>query len=223
MVPAKAKTTLHCPPRITSSLICLTAAILTCGCESKNALFTGKDLTGWAAFPANKTNLWSVKNGIIRCDGTASSHLCSEKTFRDYHLHFEWRGSASAAHGGLAVHTTGWEKSWPECVEISLSDGSAGDILLIGKDLTATKFDITIRTDGQQPVRVPKQLGNSENLPGEWNSVDVFCTQNSISVFLNGFEQNELSTLNRNFGAVCLISKGSPMEFKNLYLNPINP
>jgi hypothetical protein len=197
------------------------AVILTAGCENKNLLFTGKDLTGWGAFPGDKTFLWSVKNGIIHCDGTANSYLRSDKQYTHYHLHLEWRWPKSPGNSSVAVHTIGWDKLWPDSIEISLNAGTAGDMYLIGESLTVSKFDIVIRSDLQLPTRIPKQLNSSENLTGEWNSLDIFCKNADIQVFINGFLQNEIFGPSRNSGSICLTNKDSPVEFRNIYMNPM--
>jgi hypothetical protein len=202
--------------------IALTAmSILAIGCENKNTLFTGNDLTGWAAFPANTMGIWSVKNGIIRCEGKPTGYLRSERDYSNYHLHIEWRWPGEAANSGILLHTFGFDKIWPDSIECQLMNGNAGDLILIGQSLSVTKFDIPIQCDNASPKRIPKQMDSSENVFGEWNSYDIFCKNDTIRIFVNGFLQNEVTKVNRTFGAICLQSEGSPIEFKNIYLEPL--
>jgi hypothetical protein len=205
-----------------NNLIILTAiAILTIGCGNKNTLFTGRDLTGWGAFPADATGIWSVKNGIIRCEGKPTGYLRSEREYGNYHLHIEWRWPQTAANSGVLLHTQGLDKVWPNSIEAQLFTGNAGDIILIGPNLSVTKFDITFRSEDQSSKRIPKQLNPSENDAGEWNSYDIFCKKNTLRLFVNGFLQNEVTNVSRTSGAICLQSEGGPIEFKNIYLEPL--
>lgn len=195
--------------------------MLAIGCGKKNTLFTGTDLTGWAAFPANTTGIWSVKNSVIRCEGKPIGYLRSEKEYSNYHLHVEWRWPGAATNSGILLHTLGPDRIWPSSIECQLMNNNAGDLILIGQGLSVSKFDIPIRSDEQLSPRIPKQMDSSENSFGEWNSYDIFCKNDTIRLFVNGFLQNEVTNVNRTSGAICLQSEGSIIEFKNLYLSPL--
>ncbi len=196
-------------------------SVWAAGCSNKNTLFTGSDLTGWMAFPYPTTEIWSVKNGIIRCEGKPNGYLRSEKEYSNYHLHVEWRWPAAAGNSGILLHTTGQDKVWPNSIECQLMNGNAGDIFLIGQGLSVSKFDITIQSGNQPSTQIPKQLDSSENSFGEWNSYDIFCKNDTIRLFVNGFMQNEVTKVSRTSGAICLQSEGMPIEFKNIYLDPL--
>ncbi len=192
------------------------------GCGStKQRLFSGKDLIGWTVNPLDKTPLWSVKNGVISCQGLASTCLRSEKEYEKYHFHCEWRWPDRPGDCAVGLHTAGPDSSRPNSFEVQLKSPDAGDLYLAGANLSASKMDLILRTDQYPVIRIPKELGDTENPTGQWNCLDVFCKDNTIRIFINGFPQNQVIDASRNRGSICLICRGSPIEWKNLYLNPL--
>jgi hypothetical protein len=191
-----------------------------CGSQQHN-LFSGNDLIGWSAFPYDKTALWSVKNGIIFCQGLTTTYLRSDKEYENYHFHCEWRWPDSPGNCAVGLHTSGLDRFRPNSIEVQLTTPDAGDLYLVGPALSVSKMGLTIHTDEHNIIRIPKELGNSENPTSQWNSLDVFCTHDTIRVFINGFPQNKISNISRGRGSICLQSRGVPIEWKNLYLNPL--
>jgi hypothetical protein len=203
-------------------LLSLAFILITSGCGSpKHNFFSGKDLIGWSAYPFDKTSLWSVKNGVIFCQGLTTTYLRSDKEYSNYHFHCEWRWPENPGQCAVGLHTTGPDSFRPNSIEIQLKTPDAGDLYLAGPQLSASKMGLILRTDTHPTIRIPKELGDSENPTGQWNSLDVFCKANTIRVFINGFPQNELINVSRDQGSICMISRGVPIEFKNLYLNPL--
>lgn len=203
-------------------LLGLVLPLMASGCGSdKHTIFSGKDLIGWTVIPLDKPSLWSVNNGIIFCGGLTATYLRSEKEYSNYHFHCEWRWLNSPGDAAIGIHTSGPDLSRPNSIEISLKSPDAGDLYLAGPALSASKMDLVLRTDQYPTIRIPKELGDSENFTGEWNGLDVFCKGNTIRVFINGFPQNEVIHVSRFQGSICMISRGVPIEFKNLYLNPL--
>src|SRR5690348_7284260 len=60
-------------------------------------LFNGKDFTGWRIFldprkkDADPKKIWSVKDGVIVCEGSVFGYLITEKEYGDYALKVQWR------------------------------------------------------------------------------------------------------------------------------------
>jgi hypothetical protein len=203
-------------------LLSIALIVIASGCGSpKQVLFSGKDLIGWTVNPFDKTSLWSVKNGVIFCQGLTGTYLRSEKDYEKYHFHCEWRWPDRPGDCSVGLHTAGPDSSRPNSFEVQLKSPGAGDLYLAGANLSASKMDLILRTNQYPAVRIPKELDDTENPTGQWNSLDVFCKDNTIRVFINGFPQNEVTNASRNRGSICLICRGTPMEWKNLYLNPL--
>ena len=185
---------------------------------SKIQLFDGKDFSGWTFVSKDTTapaaSIWSVTNGVILCQGNPNGYARTLQTYRDYQLHAEWRFPAGPGNSGVFLHVTGDDRVWPECFEAQLLSGSAGEVRLNG---------------GAQAGHLPKPGAKSfprrqpasEKPVGEWNSYDILCRSNTITVRVNGVLQNEVTGTSVSSGAIGLQAEGKPVEFRNLVLEPL--
>jgi hypothetical protein len=181
-------------------------------------LFDGKSFSGWT-FVSKGTNapaasIWSVTNGVIACEGKPNGYARTLQIYRDYQLHAQWRYPNGAGNSGVFLHVNPPDKVWPLCFEAQLLSGSAGEIRMNGGSsadgLTA-----------QNPKSVPRRLPSSEKPLGEWNTYDIVCRSNTISVRVNGVLQNEITGTSVSSGAIGLQAEGKPVEFRKIYLTPL--
>lgn len=197
--------------------------------EEKTMLFNGKDLTGWKPYAtdteADLSKTWSVKNDIISCQGNPAGYMRTEKDYRDYLLHVEWRWPGEAGNSGVLVHMSGQDKVWPKSLECQLHSGNAGDFWLIGE---GNRYLENIETaehakggDRVRGRRVIKLKDSSEKPLGEWNSYEIIAKDDWIVVFVNGVLQNVATKCTLTSGKICLQSEGAPIEFRNVYLEPL--
>lgn len=184
---------------------------------AKVQLFNGKDFSGWT-FVSKDTNapadsIWSVTNGVIHCLGLPNGYARTAKSYRDYKLHLEWRFPDGAGNSGVFLHLNPPDKIWPQCFEAQLQSGNAGDVRLNGGS----------RVDGLDAnTRVVKrQQPSSEKPHGEWNSYDIVCRSNTISVRVNDVLQNEIKGALVTSGAIALQAEGKPVEFRNIFVEPV--
>ena len=197
---------------------------------TKVDLFDGKSLDGWTPFsPAKKqgkdipptdAKVWSVQDGVIHCEGKPSGYLRTNKDYADYQLHLEWRWVGKPTNSGVLLHKTGPDVLWPTSVEAQVMHENAGDFYLINLS--------SLFVNGKQlgPVvkpylRAKKLEPSSENPPGEWNRYDIVCEGDSIRLTVNGVLQNKGTGAKPSSGAICLQSEGSPIQFRNIYLKPL--
>ena len=196
--------------------------------RKKTVLFNGKDLEGWVRFiPDDKPDkdkkwtvdkVWSVKDGVIRCEGIPNGYIRTVDSYANYKLHLEWRWPEKPTNSGVLLHREGIDKTWPRSVEAQLMHENAGDFWLIDQT--------TIKVDGKQVG--PKKFANAkkkhpsnEKPLGQWNSYDIICDGKTISLFVNGLLQNQGTDSTLSSGPICLQSEGSPIEFRNIYLEPV--
>ena len=188
----------------------------------KTALFNGTDYTGWVKFCPDKKvdvdKVWTVKDGVIHCLGKPNGYIRTEKAYANYRLHVEWRWVDKPTNSGVLLHKAGPERVWPMCVEAQLMHKNAGDFWLLTKS--------TITVDGK-PIG-PKMYANAkkrgpsaEKPPGEWNAYDITCDGGTVRLVVNGKLMNEGTDATPSSGPICLQSEGSPIQFRNVYLEPL--
>jgi len=186
--------------------------------EQRFSLWNGKDFTGWKLFVPDENvavdTVWMVKEGVIRCNGVPNGYMRTEMDYTNYRLSLEWRWPEEAGNSGVLLHMSEPDKVWPKSIEAQLMSGNAGDIWLIDGTEIAEHMDKSNR-------RVAKREESSELNLGEWNKYEIICAGNAIKLYVNGVLQNEGSEASVQSGKICLQSEGKPIEFRNIYLEPI--
>jgi len=187
----------------------------------KTALWNGKDFTGWKLFVPDPNvdvnTVWSVKEGVIHCTGSPAGYMRTLTDYANYKLHVEWRWPGRPGNSGVLLHASGPDKVWPKSIEAQLQARSAGDFWVIGG--TDFKEHTTGHEGGGR--RVPKKEKSSEKRRGEWNKYDIVCKGDTIRVLVNGVLQNEATECTVTAGTIGFQSEGSPIEFRNIYLEPV--
>jgi len=185
---------------------------------SRIELFDGKSLSGWT-FVSRDTNasaavIWPVTNGVIACQGKPYGYARTLQSYRDYQFHAEWRWPDGPGNSGVFLHVNPPDAVWPMCFEAQLQAGNAGDIRCNGgshvNEVTAAN-----------PKSVPRRQPSSEKPAGDWNDCDIICRSNTITVRVNGVLQNEVTGASVSSGTIALQAEGKPVEFRNLYLEPL--
>jgi hypothetical protein len=207
--------------------VVLSAVLAVGGCASQKriALWNGKDFTGWGLFVPDRNVdvhwVWSVKDGVIHCKGQPDGYIRTQVDYSDYKLHLEWRWVEQPTNSGVLLHASGPDKVWPRCIEAQLKSGNAGDFVLIG----GTGINVGgrfIQDVSEQYVIVPKKQQSSEKAPGRWNTYDIICRGDTILNYVNGVLQNKGTNATETSGKICLQSEGSPIEFRNIYIESLD-
>jgi hypothetical protein len=203
------------------------AFLATAGCASqkRTALWNGKDFAGWKRFlpdeNADVDDVWSVRNGVIHCKGKPNGYMRTIDDYSNYKLHLEWRWVEKPTNSGVLLHASGPDKVWPRCIEAQLKSGNAGDFVLIGGTGISVggKF---IQDTSERYIVVPKKEQSSEKAAGQWNVYDIICRGDAITLQVNGVLQSEGTKATDTSGKICLQSEGSPIEFRNIYIEHID-
>jgi hypothetical protein len=207
--------------------------LIQAGCESTSApaakkdrimLWNGRDFTGWNLFTTEENidvlDVWTVVDGVIHCTGKPNGYMRTENKYENYYLHVEWRWPNEPANSGVLLHTTGPDKLWPRAIECQLKAGRAGDFVLMnGTGITIGGENK--QNPQQQYVVIPKKDKSSEKPAGQWNTYDIYCNKDSIRCYVNGTLQNEGTAPTDTCGAICLQSEGGPVDFRQIYLVPL--
>jgi hypothetical protein len=181
-------------------------------------IFNGKDLSNWVFYlkdPAvDASKVFTVKEGVIHISGSPFGYMRTKDSYSDYKLHVEWRWPAEATNSGVFVHGQTPDAIWLKCIECQLKAGSAGDFVCMnGADMA--------EHTNKANMSVKKLADSSEKPTGEWNVMEVTCSGNTIEVAVNGVLQNKGTDVNVSAGSICLQSEGKDIEFRNVYLTPI--
>jgi hypothetical protein len=206
------------------------SGILLSACTSDNKvmLFNGKDLGNWDKVvfeEADVDQVFQVADGIIKVSGVPNGYIRTMESYSDYKLHVEWRWAGEPSNSGVLLHTQ--EKNlveWPFCIEAQLKHPNAGDIVMIGQGagVTVGGESYLISPDERRYKVAEKFEDSSEKPAGEWNSYDITCQGDQIELLVNGVLQNKASGSTIRSGPIALQSEGSPIEFRNVYLIPLN-
>ncbi|HLN20034.1 MAG TPA: DUF1080 domain-containing protein [Bacteroidales bacterium] len=187
--------------------------------KSKNTqLFNGKDLNNWVFSlkdPAvDPKTVFTVQNGVIHIKGDPFGYMRTAKEYSDYNLHVEWRYPVEATNSGVFIHAQKPDTIWPKTIECQLAAGKAGDFIC------ANGTSMNEQKDKSNRV-VTKMNPSNEKPVGEWNSMDIKCSGNTVEVTVNGLLQNRGTGLNVSKGSICLQSEGKDIEFRNVFLTTI--
>lgn len=205
----------------------LVLGLMLGGCAQRVALFNGENLNGWTPFLADDTvdpaTVWSVRDGVLRCEGQPNGYIRTVGAYSDYTLLLEWRWPETPSNSGVLLHATGEDKLWPQCIEAQLKHLSAGDLVTIQPGSTVTVNDVAYQPEGSIFKIIPKRLPTSEKLAGNWNRYKIVCKGDTINLYVNGVHQHSATHVSPAAGAICLQSEGSPIEFRNIVLTPLKP
>ena len=195
---------------------------LRAGPGGKIVLFNGHDFSGWtkvitAEPDSSPDRTWQIVDGVIRCSGKPFGYLATHNSYADYRLtvEYRWYATSDAMNSGVFVHKVGPDNFFlPRAIETQLKMGSAGDYVLLSKaSLNGIKNDF---------VGCVKKMGKSSEKPqGEWNRVEITVRGNTIESRVNGVLQNKGEKMTESFGQICLQSEGGPIEFRNVFIEPL--
>ena len=188
-------------------------------------LFNGKNLDGWqysladAAVPRDA--VWSVRDGIILCQGEPLGVLYTTETFTNFRLRLEYRWAPGSKPGnsGILTRINGPTRALPRCAEVQLQHGNAGDVLgLQGMTVAAGQprsFELKAHAVAGDVAGV-KKLVDAEKRAGEWNRVELLAQGSTYTVWVNGQKVNDASGVEVLAGPIGLQSEGGQIQFRHV-------
>jgi hypothetical protein len=218
------------------------------------ALFDGKDLAGWqgnidmkqrATLPKEKQDElvkqrtktakehWSVKDGVIHCDGKGGVSLQTVKDYGNFELYVDWKIEKNG-DSGLYLRGQPQVQIWdsdnsPGARNEDKHTGSGG---LWNNPLppnAAKSNDIALKlAEGKKIGKIP--LKNADKPLGEWNTFHITVIGDDVTVELNGQKVVDKAKLLNYWdrgkpvpakGPVELQFHGDPLWFKNIYIKEL--
>ncbi|GAB3021117.1 DUF1080 domain-containing protein [Niabella terrae] len=167
-------------------------------------LFNGKDLSGWKAMGANSQ--WVVKDGILTSP-QSGVNLVSERTFKDFKLHIEFRYQKGSNSG---VYLRGRYET---------------QIL----DNDKSEHPSNVNFSGIYGFLTPSEVHSKG--PGEWQTYDITLIGRMVTIVANGktvisnqeipgITGGALDSHEGNPGPLYLQGDHGPIEFKNIIITP---
>jgi hypothetical protein len=211
-------------------------------------LFNGHDLAGWTQVvrPGDKPDpgTWAVADGAIKCSGQPAGYLRTKGRYKNYRLTLQWRwtgpdlppdalGRPRLRNSGVLLHAAGGVDVWPLSLEAQLQQTNAGDIYAIGgvetaeivaareQAVTAAGSDAEALKRAQGLRRAPRAKDSSEKPVGEWNTYEIICAGDTITLLVNGVAQNRATKAGVSEGHIALQSEGAAIEFRHVRLTPL--
>lgn len=176
------------------------------------ALFNGKDLQGWDG----NTQLWSVKDGVIRGETQASPDNPQKSTLRhntflvwkdgspgDFELHAKFRITSEWGNSGIQyrskVESVGPDGPIVSGYQADFESGQTYSGILYeekGRGILAQRGQqVVINDDAEDPKKIKKDVtgsvGESQAIQEsihikEWNDYVVIAKGNHLEHFING-------------------------------------
>jgi hypothetical protein len=199
-------------------------------------LFNGKDLTGWHADvpeldgKPNSEQPFLVREGNLVSLGLPRGHLITDAVYENYRLEVEYRFSKKPGNCGVLVHAStprALSKMFPKSIEVQMNSGHAGDFWCIAQDIRVPEMEKrrgpkeTWGTTQGKARRILNLTDDSENEPGEWNTMAIECVGDEIKVWVNGDLVNHGFDCEATKGQIALQAEGAEVEFRKLELTPV--
>jgi hypothetical protein len=212
-------------------------------------LFNGKDFAGWTFYLEEKDYNVGGKGKIsdfatVTPDGVIEIHpklhgaLMTEKDYRNYKLHAEWRWvdpTYARNNSGLFLRITppfNWSGGVHQYM-VQIQPPNSGDLWVLGYDESQLTTDRArsfkpfgdLEVGGKVPAFSTKRhliTKDAEKPAGEWNAADVTINGTKVTVYINGELVNEGTNLVDVPGRIGLESEFGPIQFRNIRLTPID-
>ena len=168
--------------------------------ESFQALFNGKDLSGWKEKEEKKSGHWSSKDGILAYDGKGGE-LHTVEQFSNFVLLIDWKVQKG---GNSGVYLRG-------NTQVEINDGDSPD------------KPIWNGTSGGIYPDLPP-IKRAAKPAGEWNHYEIRVEKGVITVSLNGEKTVDGYAKkwgSKALGTVGFQNHGTPVWFKNIYLKKL--
>jgi hypothetical protein len=214
------------------SLITLAGCCSVCSSRAQTVeLFNGKDLEGWTHLfeteDAPASTAWSVKDGILTCQGEPFGYLYTKKSFENFRLDVEyrWVSTTPPRNNGIFSRIQNPRSgAIPRCVETQLNAGQAGDLM--------TMQGMTMDTDQPRFFHIPnhelagevhgvKAVKNVERSGEAWNEITVIANDGTYTVTMNGESINEATGIEVLSGPIGLQCEGGIIQYRRVAITPL--
>lgn len=224
------------------TVITIFCLLFSVGAKAQQPLFKFGEEVGWNKvvdgekakgdkiqwFQVNtKTETWKEKGDVLVCKGLPIGVIRSEKKYKNFMMHIEWKHMEAGGNSGTFVWSdanTTEEKPLPNGVEVQMleldwvklntRDGKEPPIAYVHGELFGVGGTETVPDNPRG--RRSKSIENRCKGKGEWNVYDVVCVDGTVKLSVNGKFVNGISKSTKREGYICLESEGAEIHFRNL-------
>lgn len=174
---------------------------------------------------------WKVNGDELICSGLPIGVIRSEKIYRNFILHIEWKHMEAGGNSGTFVWSDAkpGENRLPNGVEVqmleldwvnqNLRNGEKPPIAYVHGELFGVG-GVEVVPDNPRGRR-SKSVENRCKGKGEWNTYDVVCVDGTIKLSVNGKFVNGISQSSKKEGYICLESEGAEIHFRNIRITEL--
>jgi hypothetical protein len=164
------------------------------------SLFNAEDLTGWTFSSAEAKNAWTVGNGVLVCKPGPKGYICTNDSYTNYVLRFQYR-RLGEDKGAVLLRLTDQYKS----IRISGKGDDFSHVKGISRKL---KIEIPETKFRKMPE-------------GFWDECEIILNKGLLEVRANDVLQAVATGCEQNFGAIGFQAGASRVEYRNIVLIPI--
>ena len=187
-------------------------------------LFNGKDLTGWVNVNC-APETWTVKEGLLHCDGVPTGALRTERQYENFILELEWRHLKPGGNAGVFIWSgplSATGQPFLRAIEVQVLDHGYGQ----SKSHTTHGDVFPIHGSGMKPLgrhngqRSFPSEERSKPSP-EWNHYRITCQDGSLRLAVNGKEVSGGDDCTWRKGYLALESEGGTVDWRNLRIKEL--
>lgn len=174
-----------------------------------------------------KAETWEKKGEELICQGLPIGVIRSEKRYKNFIMHIEWKHIEAGGNSGTFVWSdaeTTEDKPLPNGVEVQMLEldwvklnkrnGKEPPIAYVHGELFGVGGTETVPDNPRG--RRSKSIENRCKPKGEWNVYEVVCVDGTIKLSVNGKFVNGISQSTKKEGYICLESEGAEIHFRNI-------
>ena len=179
------------------------------------SLFNGKNLAGWVI---ENNGQFSVRDGLLAVN-KGTGWLRSEKDYADFVFKMDFRFLEEKANSGIFVRTGPTSKNdengWPDngyqvqCMDIISGPTPCATMIPYGAPPFESESDL-------------EKLAKVYRPAGKWNSYEIKCVGEELSVRLNGELITKATNIKNLRGHLGIQAEHGRLEFQNLRIMVIN-
>ena len=189
------------------------------------AALEGFNSSEWALVMADDSvpadQLLRFEDGVLSLYGNAHPKgiYRTQSVYSNYELRLQWRWPNEPGNGGLLLHCDPeiTRAAWPQCLEVQLMHGKAGNFRKNGE---------TIEVEPERTTEKPfieRLIADAEKPVGAWNALRVIVRGDSVVVYLNDQLVNQGTHATASTGFIALQLELADIQFREFSLRPLPP